>query len=643
MADTDRLVNCHFSVNQQALATMVRPLVTELMADLGLSERLRATELGLTQLRENIAMKAESAGLEAVLTELHEHRQQLQQKASQATVAATQAQLRSLESTLAWKADQSGVEEQAKAIESANKLAASKADASALNRAVVAAQKLQAQVSANEKQLQEVNVRLQKLEMHNLPVNVQKMSEQSNKSRDKVQRCQELLATKADSDALEALCSQCKELEASLALKAGPQTVQELRSAIRDLQLKVDLKADMPVLEEQRAELRKLVSQISMKAEQQELRQTAVDMCSIRANLDQKVDSPKFGDLRSRLQVLESSLEQKAMQKDILEVTMLKDSLALKADRRQVSELSSQLERLQMEISARLESDRSAWRRDAEASAEKLNHLSQELQQALGGNSLALREVQASRSSLALSGNGPAEAPAVVPQQQATVAAFASVGQELATREVAELGKKLREVMAVMDDKASRPEMEALAQKVQEFRVQLLSALETLPRKVDRAELEELLSAAASAAAVELSEEAARPIDLVPSRLPEHDEAAALQAAMVREDLGAHTPRPCQISLDRDIGAADASDGEQPRMASTRSSGTLSGALVRSSGALSGARSHATLSPAHSVEAIAMARTKGRRGVAAEVIHDRKGAPVYPAKGTRLAGMGWRA
>ena len=71
-----------------------------------------------------------------------------------------------------WFCSTKALEEQVRSIQVAAKQADSKAEQSSLNRVLALAQKLQGQASQTERLVQEMQGRLQKLEMHNLPNHV---------------------------------------------------------------------------------------------------------------------------------------------------------------------------------------------------------------------------------------------------------------------------------------------------------------------------------------------------------------------------------------------------------------------------------------------------------------------------------------
>eukprot|EP00434_Breviolum_minutum_P012639 symbB.v1.2.011140.t1/scaffold732.1/size241626/14 len=462
---------------------------------------------------------------------------------------ADEAQLRSVESTVSWKADQSALEELTRSTEIATKQAETKADQSGLNRVLAAAQKLQTQVLQMEKLVQESQGRIQKLEMHNLPGHAQRVSEQLGKNRAQLQKIHDVLATKVDARDLEALANATKELQTAVAVKIGPQAVHELRSLLRDMQLKLDLKVDAPVTEDLQAGLNRLQSQMTQKAQAQELREATSTIQSLRASLDAKVDFALLSDIRVKVQTLETCLDKKTDSKDLQELGLLKETIVQKAERRQVSELSSALERLQQELHFSLENDRAAFRRELEGKVEKIDQLERDIQTAMvcvegltakvdatpcGGDITSPRGTASPRGS-SLRGSSPQ------PEKEA----FA----------VERVEANLRQAMQVMDGKldgkVDRSEIEdlwsdalreqrnpisrgwqpvqchdvtpaklkdqlalaglvaeqqkATLNKVADLEGQVRTANESLRRKVERAEIEELLNAAAEAAAEGIS------------------------------------------------------------------------------------------------------------------------------------------
>jgi len=449
--------------------------------------------------------------------ELQEQRQLIQQKASQSALATMQAQLRSVESTVSWKADQSALEELTRSTEIATKQAETKADQSGLNRVLAAAQKLQTQVLQMEKLVQESQGRIQKLEMHNLPGHAQRVSEQLGKNRAQLQKIHDVLATKVDARDLEALANATKELQTAVALKVGPQAVQELRSLLRDMQLKLDLKVDTPITEDLQAGLNRLQSQLTQKAQAQELREATSTIQSLRASLDAKVDFALLSDIRVKVQTLETCLDKKTDSKDLQELGLLKESIVQKAERRQVSELSSALERLQQELHFSLENDRVAFRRELEGKVEKIDQLERDIQTAMVCVEGLTAKVDATPC------HGDITSPRGTASPRGSSLRGSSPQPEKEAFAVERVEANLRQAMQVMDGKldgkVDRSEIEdqlALAglvaeqqkvtlNKVADLEGQVRTANESLRRKVERAEIEELLNAAAEAAAEGIS------------------------------------------------------------------------------------------------------------------------------------------
>jgi len=504
-------------VNQQALMSVIKPMMSELAQEWGYESRLSSIEKTQGILQKEVALKAEAAGIQGMKKELQEQRQLIQQKASQSALATMQAQLRSVESTVSWKADQSALEELTRSTEIATKQAETKADQSGLNRVLAAAQKLQTQVLQMEKLVQESQGRIQKLEMHNLPGHAQRVSEQLGKNRAQLQKIHDVLATKVDARDLEALANATKELQTAVALKVGPQAVQELRSLLRDMQLKLDLKVDTPITEDLQAGLNRLQSQLTQKAQAQELREATSTIQSLRASLDAKVDFALLSDIRVKVQTLETCLDKKTDSKDLQELGLLKESIVQKAERRQVSELSSALERLQQELHFSLENDRVAFRRELEGKVEKIDQLERDIQTAMVCVEGLTAKVDATPC------HGDITSPRGTASPRGSSLRGSSPQPEKEAFAVERVEANLRQAMQVMDGKldgkVDRSEIEdqlALAglvaeqqkvtlNKVADLEGQVRTANESLRRKVERAEIEELLNAAAEAAAEGIS------------------------------------------------------------------------------------------------------------------------------------------
>ncbi|CAJ1377544.1 unnamed protein product [Effrenium voratum] len=627
------LLNCHFSVNQQALISAIKPIMSELAQEWGYEPRLAALEKSLGLLQKELALKAEAAGLQGMRKELEEQRQQIQQKASQAALATAQAQLRSLEATLAWKADQSVLEEHLRSIEVATKLADSKADQSGLNRALAVMQKVQNQAAQLEKSAQDLQGRMQKLEMHNLPGHVQRMSEQVGKSRNQLLKFQEQLSSKVDARDVEALSNLTKELQTTVALKVGPQSLQEVRSGLRDLQLRLDLKVDTPVLEELRSGLNKVQSQLTQKADAQELREATSNMQSLRANMDGKVDFALLSELRLKLQSIESTMDKKTDCKDIPDLSWLKDCLAQKAEKRQAAELSSALERLQQELHFSLENERVTFKRDLEARVAKMGQFERDLQHVMTcveGMTVKVDSMPASPRLDIASPRGSSPCP--------------SPSREVNRTDHLEDG--LRQVAQALESKVDREELEdqlalaasfaeqqqAMSRKLTELEGQVQSASSALLQKADRSEIEELLSAAAEAAAEGISG------SIQDTSLP----GAGLEGAPL-PSVGPPAKLECSDTaipeLDQNQGGLSLYDApaqsERVMAQSTPSEGSLT--TPRMKGSASAPSSQLTSSIASSLNR-ARSGNLGRGYQSATLT----GLPPYPAKGPRVSKTGWR-
>lgn len=658
--DSNDLVNCHFSVNQQALMTAIKPMLNEMAQEFGFESRISALEKAQVMLQQSVALKAEAGGLQGIKKELQEQRQIIQQKANSSAMATVQAQLRSVESTLAWKADQTALEEHMRNAEMTGKIAEGKADQSSVNRALATMQKLQGQVSQLEKLVQEAQGRLQKLEMHNLPGHAQRMSDQLSKTRAQIQKLQEILAAKVDSRDLEALTTATKELQTAVALKVGPQSIQELRGALRDLQLKLDLKVDSPAVDDVRSALHKALSQVAEKADSQDLRETASSIQSLRANIDGKADFAILSELRVRIQALESALVQKTEAKDIPDVASIKDSLASKAEKRQVAEVAAAMERHQQQLHFSLENDRASLRREWEAKVEKMDLLEQNLESVL----VVVEGLQQKADATPCRGElSPcrSDSPPLGP------------GGEALTAKTDQLEHSIRQVLHSLDSKASREELEeqlalsaelagqhqAVATKITSLEVDLRSVLDLVKHKVDRGEIEELLSAAAEAAAEGISESIGgptvtgsspepgsgggtwkEPVATSAEELPNMDyvrmttngtytselsledapTSAADKVSMVGNNFSAATKSPDSTG----------SGHTTPRMKGSASAPSAAGLIASLTGSLTRPRSGS------------LGRSSGGASSSAVAGAVRAGASVYPAKGTHVSRSGWR-
>lgn len=638
MADSSDLVNCHFSVNQQALMSVIKPMMSELAQEWGYESRLSTLEKTQVMLQKEVALKAEAAGIQSMRKEMQEQRQQLMQKASQSALATMQAQLRGLESTISWKADQSALEEHVRSVEIACKQGETKADQSSLNRVLASTSKLQGQVSQMEKAVQESQGRLQRLEMHNLPGHAQRMSEHLSKSRSQFQKLHDILSSKVDVRDLEALANATKELQTAVALKVGPQPLQEIRSILRDMQLKLDLKVDVPVAEDLQAALNRVQSQLTQKAPAQEFREAASSIHSLRANLDGKVDFALLSELRVKVQVLEQSLEKKTETKDIPDLSGLKEAMNQKAERRQVTELSGMVERLQQELHFSLENDRAAFRRDLEARVEKMDQLERDLQNAMVCVESLTSKVDAT----------PRLADASSPK--GTASPTSERGSSPASPRPS---GELREVMKALDGKADRSEIqelsatlaeqqqaaEAAVRQVSDLELQLRSAKDSLLRKVDRGEIEELLNAAAEAAAESISGSIPDP---VPGVAPEGEGSDPLILTQPLESLEAFPAPNLQATASDEVSLKDAPNSEKISLAfqTQRDNSSNSGHTTPRMNSSASAPSSRLLALSGAVPCHTRSGSVGTRGSKKSSTNRVTGLPAYPAKGTKVSG--WR-
>lgn len=624
--------------------SVIKPMMSELAQEWGYESRLSSLEKSQGMLQKEVALKAEAAGIQGMRKELQEQRQQLQQKANQSALATMQAQLRSVESTVSWKADQSALEEVTRSAEIATKHAETKADQSGLNRVLAAAQKLQTQDSQG---------RIQKLEMHNLPGHAQRVSDQLGKTRTQLQKIHDVLATKVDARDLEALANATKELQTAVALKVGPQSLHEIRSMLRDMQLKLDLEVDAPVAEELQAGLNRLQSQLTQKAQAQELREAASTIQSLRANLDGKVDFALLSDIRVKVQTLETCLDKKTDSKDIQELGWLKETVVQKAERRQVSELSSAVDRLQQELHFSLENDRAAFRRELEARVEKMDQLERDIQNAMVCVEGLTAKVDAT----------PRPADITSPRGTASPRGSSPRGsspppEKGASAAVERLETNLRQAMHLLDGKVGRSEIEdlvlatsvaeqqqATVSKVADLEGQLQTATDSLRRKVDRREIEELLNAAAEAAAEGISGSMSvhdgmsgsdpllltEPVQAFPAQSPEPNVSGVSEEAQTLKDP------PTQHAEKIALASNSQNDGSS-NSHTTNSANTT----PRMKGSASAPSSSHLLGLSAPIARHTRSGSVGLRGGKAKKpsINRVTGLPTYPAKTSKMGG--WR-
>eukprot|EP00933_Yihiella_yeosuensis_P023245 TRINITY_DN18118_c0_g4_i1.p1 TRINITY_DN18118_c0_g4~~TRINITY_DN18118_c0_g4_i1.p1 ORF type:complete len:754 (-),score=176.99 TRINITY_DN18118_c0_g4_i1:158-2419(-) len=527
------LVNCQFTVNEQVLKQTVKSLFAEMVREYGLEDLVHGCEVA--HLKDTLHTKADAGGLKVLTADVAEQKQQIQQKASQATVAATQAQLRGIESTVGWKADQTAVDEITAKHEILASAVSAKVNLSDFNRISATANKLSQQVLQQDKMIQDLAGRLQKLEMHNLPSTAARMADQSKFMKAQLKQVQEDIARKAESSAVEEMMLSLRELDSNCSIKAGPGQIQELKSAIRDLQLKIDLKADTPSVEEQRAELSRVSQQVLTKADQQDLREVGAGLNTLRSDIDSKAAGHVTGDLRTRIQALESCLESKASTKELAELVSLREGLAQKADRRLVNELSSSVDRFQREATIKAEmAARNMSRRESEARDERLDQLELSLQN-------VLQVLAATREETAETG-----------ESTCLPSLAAPIEDKVLSSKMEQLDSRLQSVLELMELKANRADVEdflkdklsaatenavenqttaeamanetlqamanetlqrcnqetrAMGLKIEELDSRIQSALDSLKSKADKSDIEEMLTTAASSAMSEINKQ----------------------------------------------------------------------------------------------------------------------------------------
>eukprot|EP00913_Durusdinium_trenchii_P021880 g20559.t1 len=507
-----------------------------------------------------------------------------------------EAQLRSLESTISWKADQSALEEHVRSVEIACKQGETKADQSSLNRVLASTSKLQGQVSQMEKAVQEI---------------AQRMSEHLSKSRSQFQKLHDILSSKVDVRDLEALANATKdgvdatlisgdgELQTAVALKVGPQPLQEIRSILRDMQLKLDLKVDVPVAEDlqaARGEVDCYDPDRGRVSSPQEFREAASSIHSLRANLDGKVDFALLSELRVKTDSAE----------DIPDLSGLKEAMNQKAERRQVTELSGMVERLQQELHFSLENDRAAFRRDLEARVEKMDQLERDLQNAMVCVESLTSKVDAT----------PRLADASSPK--GTASPTSERGSSPASPRPS---GELREVMKALDGKADRSEIQDGVMDVknmEHFR-------------------EELLNAAAEAAAESISGSIPDP---VPGVAPEGEGSDPLILTQPLESLEAFPAPNLQATASDEVSLKDAPNSEKISLAfqTQRDNSSNSGHTTPRMNSSASAPSSRLLALSGAVPCHTRSGSVGTRGSKKSSTNRVTGLPAYPAKGTKVSG-----
>lgn len=371
-------VNCHMTVNQAALSALVRPLLSELVAERMFEERFMAMEKMLHRLESQLELRATADGLAALDLELKRQRQQL--ALCQQLPDGLKAQLKSLEESLAYKVGQSALTELKSSLDKVENLVAQKADVSAMNKLSATLNRVAQLSSESERRLQDLAISLKALEQHHLPVTVQRVREQVGKNTSAIKQLQETIVSKADHRELEAAIASHHVLASVVAKKGEAKAVAEVAQSVKDAQRMIDTKLDQSCLEGTKAEVRKIHLELLQKANEQELRESlaaqGAGLKTLRLELNSKATVQALGDFQHRLEAFEATLNQKLEHQDLPNLEPILDSLSQKAERSALSEISTAVGRLTQELGQKM---------DMEASHEHSRELEQmrsQLQQA---------------------------------------------------------------------------------------------------------------------------------------------------------------------------------------------------------------------------------------------------------------------
>lgn len=348
---TDGLVNCRFSVNEDKLLSMVRPMLAEMLQEKKLEERLTVIEEGESNLRIAVEQKADSRSLKDLMTAIDENARLIHQKTDQRLFNDVKSAVAILEKVIVTKSDQTALDELSSSLQRVVQTVGQKADLSYVNRTNAALQKLTQTTAQHERQIAGLTSAKEAMDAQHIPQNLMRTKDALSRTSNSLKTLQDAVATKAERTEIDAVMSLVKDLDCNLSWKASQQSIVDLSTSIHDLEQQLSLKADNLGLEEARADLQRTRQNVALKTDQQQFHELAVSLQSISRLVGQKLDSACMNDAKSRLQALEAATENKASRQDvgdlIVEVSRLREALsAQKIDSRKLIELEEAADKL---------------------------------------------------------------------------------------------------------------------------------------------------------------------------------------------------------------------------------------------------------------------------------------------------------
>jgi len=321
-SDGTGMMNCHFSVNQVVLRSMVEPMLSEMLRDRQHDDRLAKVEAALDRAQCSLEQKADAKVLRDVVTSAQEQRQALMHKADQRVVAELKAGFARLEDTVSCKAPQTSIDEVAGTLQRLTEITAQKADLSYVNRTNERVNKLSQTSSQQEKQLAELIAAKETTDAWRLPQTLQRTREMLLKTNTSLKTLQDVVSGKADQRLVDQLILEYKDIECNVNWKASQQSIVDVNMSVQELQRQLDTKVEHLTIEAgPMQELEKIKELLPLKAGQQEFQELVTSFKTIERSLSQKADFSSVNDNKARFTSIEVSVHQKADRQEFKEVT----------------------------------------------------------------------------------------------------------------------------------------------------------------------------------------------------------------------------------------------------------------------------------------------------------------------------------
>jgi hypothetical protein len=347
----DGVLNCKFSVNEDRLQTIIRPMVVAMLQEIKLEERLTCLDDEARNLRRSVEGKADVRSIKDLVNSQEDNARHIQQKADQRLLNDVKSAVAIIEKVLASKSDQTALDELGSSVQRVAQTVGQKADLSYVNKTNSAVQRLTQTTSLQERQIAGLTAARDAMEKEHIPQNLMRTKDMLAKTSNSLKHLQDVVATKAERTEVEEVTSLLKDLDCSVGWKASQQSVVDLSTSIHDLEQQLCLKADLLGLEEARADLQRTRQQVALKTDQQQVHELSVSLQAMNRLIGQKLDSSCMNEAKSRLQQLEAATQNKASHQDVgdltVEVSKLREALfSQKIESQRFSALEDTVEQL---------------------------------------------------------------------------------------------------------------------------------------------------------------------------------------------------------------------------------------------------------------------------------------------------------